>query len=116
MELALIIAHLVISLILIIVVLLQEGKQAGLSGAVAGAAETFFGKNKGRTVDAMLKKLTAVIAVLFIATSVSLAIVAARPEEAPAETAQITEENVEDTEEPAETETNEEDAEAPEAE
>ena len=61
MELALIIVHLIVSLILICVVLLQQGKQSGLSGAVAGGAETFFGKNKGRTVDAMLKKLTGVL-------------------------------------------------------
>ena len=83
MELALTIAHLVFSVILIIVVLLQKSKQAGLSGAVAGGNETFFGKNKGRTVDAMLKKLTGVFAILFIITSLALAFVATR-EEAPA--------------------------------
>ncbi len=81
METALIIVHLVISLILIVIVLLQQGKQAGLSGAVAGGAETFFGKNKGRTVDAMLKKVTAVVAILFIVSSLALAYVATRPEE-----------------------------------
>ncbi len=83
MKTALIIIHLVISLVLIIVVLMQQGKQAGLSGAVAGGAETFFGKNKGRTVDAMLKKLTSVVAILFIASSLVLAYVATK--DAPAE-------------------------------
>lgn len=81
MKLALIIAHLVFSLVLIVVVLLQQSKQAGLSGAVGGGADTFFGKNKGRTVDAMLKKLTGVFAILFIVTSLSLAFVASIPEE-----------------------------------
>ena len=91
MELALIILHLIFSVVLIAVVLLQQGKQAGLSGAVAGGAETFFGKNKGRTVDALLKKLTAVAAILFIVTSISLAYVATRPEEAPKAETQVTE-------------------------
>ena len=84
MELALMIAHLVFSVILIVVVLLQKSKQAGLSGAVGGNSETFFGKNGGRTVDAILKKLTGVFAILFIVTSLALAFVATRPEEAPA--------------------------------
>ena len=85
MKTALIIAHLVISIVLIIVVLLQQSKQAGLSGAVAGGADTFFGKNKGRTVDAILKKITAVLAVLFIVVSLVLAYVSSKPAEAEAE-------------------------------
>ena len=104
MELVLMIAHVVFSLILIIVVLLQKSKQAGLSGAVAGGNETFFGKNKGRTVDAILKKLTAVFAILFIITSLALAFVATRPEEAPAtDNAEVQVENQE-VEVPAEAE------------
>lgn len=75
MQKALIILHVIISLALIIVVLMQHGKQQGMSGAIAGGAETFFGKNKGRTVDAMLKKFTSVIAALFIISSVTLAFV-----------------------------------------
>lgn len=76
MMLTLTIIHVVISLALVIVVLLQHGKQQGLSGAIAGGAETFFGKNKGRTIDAMLKKFTAVVAILFIVSSVTFAGVA----------------------------------------
>ena len=75
MMLALTIIHVIISVALIIVVLLQHGKQQGLSGAIAGGAETFFGKNKGRTIDAMLKKFTAVIAILFVISSIVLAAV-----------------------------------------
>lgn len=75
MQNVLIVIHVIISVILIAVVLLQHGKQQGLSGSIAGGAETFFGKNKGRTVDAMLKKFTSVIAALFIISSVALAFV-----------------------------------------
>ena len=64
--------HIIISLFLIVVVLLQSGKTAGLSGSIAGGAESFFGKNKGRTIDAILGKWTSVVAVLFIVTSVAL--------------------------------------------
>jgi preprotein translocase subunit SecG len=66
------IVHIILALSLILIVLLQSGKQAGLSGSIAGGAETFFGKNKGRTVDALLSKYTAVAAIAFLATSVAL--------------------------------------------
>ena len=56
----------VISIALIILVLFQESKQQGLSGAIAGGAETFFGKNKGRTMEAKLEKITKVLCVVFI--------------------------------------------------
>ena len=69
----LIVIHVIISLVLIVTVLMQHGKQQGLSGAIAGGAETFFGKNKGRTIDAILKKVTAVVAILFVASSIALA-------------------------------------------
>ncbi len=68
------IVQIILSLILIVVVLFQSGNQEGLSGAIAGGAETFFGKNKGRTLDAKLKKWTSVVAVLFLVTSVLLGI------------------------------------------
>ncbi|MBQ7039001.1 MAG: preprotein translocase subunit SecG [Clostridia bacterium] len=64
--------HIIIAVFLIVVVLLQSGKTAGLSGSIAGGAESFFGKNKGRTIDAILSKWTSVVAVLFIVTSVAL--------------------------------------------
>lgn len=78
MQTALVIIHVVIAVLLTGIVLMQHGKQQGLSGAIAGGAETFFGKNKGRTVDAMLKKFTAVIAILFIISSVALTAVSMR--------------------------------------
>lgn len=64
--------HIVFSLSIIIIVLLQSGKSAGLSGSIAGGAETFFGKNKGRTLDAILGKYTSVAAIMFLVTSVVL--------------------------------------------
>lgn len=64
--------HIIFSLSIIVIVLFQSGKSAGLSGAIAGGAETFFGKNKGRTLDALLSKYTSVAAVMFLITSVIL--------------------------------------------
>lgn len=66
------IVHIILAVSLILIVLLQSGKQAGLSGSIAGGAETFFGKNKGRTVDALLSKYTAVAAIAFLGTSIAL--------------------------------------------
>ncbi len=56
---------------LVIVVLMQEGKAAGL-GAISGAAETYWGKNRGRSMEGMLVKLTKVLAVAFILFAVVL--------------------------------------------
>ena len=64
--------QIVFSLSIVVVVLFQSGKSAGLSGSIAGGAETFFGKNKGRTLDALLSKYTAVAAIMFLITSVIL--------------------------------------------
>lgn len=91
MNLALTIIHVVISLVLVVVVLMQHGKQQGLSGAIAGGAETFFGKNKGRTIDAMLKKFTAVLAVLFVASSIALTVISVNQNKSTATEAQPTE-------------------------
>ncbi len=84
MKLALIIIHIIVCIALIAVVLLQQGKQQGLSGAIAGGAETFFGKNKAKTMDGMLKKITAVLAALFIICSIALAVVAVNEQKQPA--------------------------------
>ena len=65
----LVIIHIIVALALVAIVLLQSGKAAGLSGSIAGGAETFFGKNKGRTMDAILSKITSVAAVVFLVTS-----------------------------------------------
>ena len=49
------VVHVVLAIILVAVVLLQSGKSAGLSGSIGGGAETFFGKNKAKTLDGMLE-------------------------------------------------------------
>lgn len=64
-ELILGILILITSILVVVLVLLQEGKQQGLSGAIAGGAETFFGKSKGRTMEQKLVKITRVLAVVF---------------------------------------------------
>lgn len=69
------ILHIIASLILIGVVLFQSGKAAGISGTIAGGADTFFGKNKGRTIDAILEKWTAFFAILFLVTSIALSLI-----------------------------------------
>ena len=53
------------SLFLVIAVLMQSGKSHNLSGAIAGGAETFFGKTKATTIDKKLSKLTTVVAIVF---------------------------------------------------
>lgn len=58
-------ALIILSLAIIALVLLQEGKSAGLSGAIAGGAETFFGKNKSRTIESKLVLVTKIVAVSF---------------------------------------------------
>ncbi|ATF15827.1 preprotein translocase subunit SecG [Brevibacillus porteri] len=57
---------------LIIVVLLQSGKSAGLSGAIGGGAEQLMGKQKARGIDALLGKLTVVFAVGFMIFAILL--------------------------------------------
>ena len=50
---------------LITVVLLQEGKSSGLSGAISGGDEQLFGKQKQRGVDLFLNRLTIILSILF---------------------------------------------------
>jgi len=65
----------IFSLGLIVAVLLQSGKSAGLSGAITGGAEHLFGKQKARGMDAVLEKATVVLAVGFIILSLVVAYV-----------------------------------------
>lgn len=59
------IVTILLSIIIIALVMLQESKQQGLSGSISGAADTFFGKNKGRTMEAKLAKFTKIAGVFF---------------------------------------------------
>jgi len=72
MEIVVNILHILVCIAIIVIVLLQSGRSAGISGAIAGGAETFFGKNKGRTIDAILSKYTKFALVVFILSSIIL--------------------------------------------
>ena len=60
-----------VCIFLTIVVLMQEGRSQGL-GAIAGAAETYWGKNKGRSMEGKLVTITKVLAVLFVVIAIIL--------------------------------------------
>lgn len=65
LKIVLTILFILVCIALVVLVLMQEGKSAGL-GAISGAAETYWGKNKGRSMEGLLVKLTKVTAVLFM--------------------------------------------------
>lgn len=66
------IIYVLVCIALSVVVLMQEGKQAGLSGSISGAAESYWGKNKGRSIEGALEKGTRVLAIVFIIVSALL--------------------------------------------
>ena len=77
MIVSLVVLHIIVSFILILVVLVQQGKGADLAGAFGGGgSQTAFG---ARGATTLLQKLTATFFVLFVITSLSLAILQARP-------------------------------------
>lgn len=63
----------IVSIGLIVVVLLQSGKSAGLSGAISGGAEQLFGKQKARGLDLVLHRATIVLSVLFFILTIAVA-------------------------------------------
>ena len=75
METLLTVLYIVDCLALIIIVLMQQGKSAGLTGSISGAAETYWGKNKARSMEGKLEKTTVVLAILFIVLSLALSYV-----------------------------------------
>ena len=67
--------HLIVTILLIVIVLLQEGKDPGMRGISGSAPEmgdSFFSKNSGRTKAAFLSKMTAFLAILFLVTTLVL--------------------------------------------
>jgi len=62
----LIIVFLVISVILTIIVMMQEGKGGGLTSSISGSTETYSSKNKGRSKEAVLMKVTIVVGIIFM--------------------------------------------------
>lgn len=65
------IIFILVCILLTALVLMQEGKQAGL-GAISGAAETYWGKNKGRSMEGKLVKITKWLAIFFMLISIIL--------------------------------------------
>ena len=66
MKTALIIVFLVISVILAIVVMMQEGKGGGLTSSLSGTTETYWSKNKGKSKEAVLLKVTIVLGIIYM--------------------------------------------------
>ena len=72
LKIVLIVVEAVVSLALILVVLFQSGKEAGLSGALAGNSDTYLSKGKGASMDKILATATKWVALVWIALTLSL--------------------------------------------
>ena len=71
LKIILTIIFILVCIALVVLVLMQEGKSAGL-GAISGAAETYWGKNKGRSMEGALVRITTVLGVVFMILAVVL--------------------------------------------
>ena len=74
-QIVLSIIYFIVALVLIAIVMLQSGKSAGLSGAIAGGADTFLSKNKAKSLDAKLAKLTKWVAIAFMVLALIISLV-----------------------------------------
>lgn len=73
MKTALIIALIVISVLLAILIMMQEGKEGGLTSTISGGgADTYWSKNKGKSKESVLRKLTAFLGFLFMVIALLL--------------------------------------------
>ena len=71
LRIVLTIVFIIVSVALAAIVLMQEGKSAGL-GVISGAAETYWGKNKGRSIEGKLEKFTKILVVAFMLIAIVL--------------------------------------------
>ena len=71
LKMILTVIFILIAIALTVIILMQEGKSAGL-GAIAGAADTYWGKNKGRSMEGILVKMTTIMVALFIILAIVL--------------------------------------------
>lgn len=69
------IALIVMAVFLVIAVLMQSSKNHRMSGTIAGGAETFFGKTKGKSLDALFSKLTTIVTIIFVILVVVLFVI-----------------------------------------
>ena len=75
LEIILTILVAITSVALIVVVLLQSGKEAGLSGALAGNSDTYLSKGKGKNLDQVLASATKWVALAWVALTLSLSLI-----------------------------------------
>ena len=75
LKIALTVVQILLALFLTTVVLLQEGKTAGLSGAISGGADTFLSKNKAKSWDARLARWTKWVAIAFVVLTLVISLV-----------------------------------------
>ncbi|MCR4841175.1 MAG: preprotein translocase subunit SecG [Lachnospiraceae bacterium] len=68
------VCYMIVCVAIVVLVLMQEGKSEGLSGTINGVADTYWGKNKGRSIEGTLSKITVVLSILFFALSVVLCV------------------------------------------
>ena len=75
MKTLLIIIYSIVAIVLTILTLIQSKDDEGASGTITGASSSFYEKNKGRTKEGQLKKITIILGVLFIVLAIALGIV-----------------------------------------
>lgn len=61
-----------LSIAIIFLVILQQSHRRGVNGVISGAADTFFSKNKGKTTDAILAKITRIAAITFFVLAIAV--------------------------------------------
>lgn len=69
---------LLVSMLIIFVIVLQQGRRSGVNGAISGGADTFLSKNKARTIDASLARWTKYIAIFFFVLAIVANVIALR--------------------------------------
>ena len=75
LKLVLTVVDVIAAVFLTAVIMLQSGKSAGLSGAIAGGADTFLSKNKAKTWDSKLAKMTKWVAIVFVVLTLALSLI-----------------------------------------
>jgi len=72
MYMILVVLQIIVSIVLIVAVLMQPSKTQGITGMIQGGSETFFAKNKTRTFEATMSRLTIISAVLFALITIAI--------------------------------------------
>ena len=75
MKTLLIIIYVIVAIILTVVTLMQTSEDEGASATITGGSSSFYDKNKGRTAEGKLKKVTIILGIVFIVMGIALSIV-----------------------------------------